>query len=179
MDAYLTIVGKREVRRYRSRSIPEDALTQILEAGRASGSSRNRQPWRFIVMTDRTRLRALAPLVSRPANLAECAAAVVLALTNPRAQFDAGRTAQNMMLAAWSLGIGSCPNTPANESAMKALLGVPEEMSVPTILSLGYPARGEPRPRADANPEGLLARINRLPLADVVRRETHPGSART
>ena len=52
-----------------------------------------------------------------------------------------------MMLAAWNLGIGSCPNTPANESAVKALIGLSEEMSVPTILSLGYPARGEPRPR--------------------------------
>jgi nitroreductase len=78
-----------------------------------------------------------------------------------------------MMLAAWSLGIGSCPNTPVNESAVKALIGLSEEMSVPTILSLGYPARGEPRPRADANSEGLLARINRLPLDEVMRRETY------
>lgn len=179
MDAYLAVVGKREVRRYLSRPVPEEALTQILEAGRASGSSRNRTPWRFISVTDRARLRALAPLVSRPANLAECAVAIVLALTNPRAQFDAGRAAQNMMLAAWSLGIGSCPNTPANEAALKTLLGLPEEMSVPTILSLGHPARGEPHPRPDANAEGLLARINRLPLAEVVRRETYPGSAKT
>src|SRR3970040_1755174 len=139
MDAFLAVIGKREVRRYRSRSIPEDALTQILEAGRATGSSRNRQPWRFIIVTDRTRLRALAPLVSRPANLAECAAAVVLALTNPRAEFDAGRTAQNMMLAAWSLGIGSCPNTPSNEAAMRERLEIPAEMSISKVLFPRYP----------------------------------------
>ena len=173
MEAYLAIVGKREVRRYRSRPLPEGALTQIIEAGRASGSSRNRQPWRFIVVTDPARLRELAPHVSRPANLADCAGAIVLALSNPRALFDAGRTAQNMMLAAWNLGIGSCPNTPMNEPTMKTQLGLPEEMSVPTILSPGYPARGEPRPRANANPTGLLTRVNRLPLADLLHRETY------
>lgn len=175
MDAYLAVVGKREVRRYQDRPIPEEALTQILEAGRASGSSRNRQPWRFIIVTDRTRLRELSALVSRPANLAECPAAIVIVLTNPRAAFDGGRAAQNMMLAAWTLGIGTCPNTPSDDAALKAALGLPAEIAVPTILSLGYPAEGERRPGRKADPTGVLARINRLPLADLVHRETYRG----
>ncbi len=123
MDAYLAVVGKREVRRYVSRPIPEETLRQIVEAGRASGSSRNRQPWRFIVVTEAARLRALAPLVSRPANLEACPAAIVVALTNPRMQFDAGRAAQNMMLAAWDLGIGTCPNTPMDEGGVRPCSG--------------------------------------------------------
>jgi len=93
-------------------------------------------------------------------------------LTNPRAQFDAGRTAQNMMLAAWSLGIGSCPNTPSDEAAMRERLEIPAEMSISTVLSLGYPAQGEPRPHADADPAAKLTRINRLPLAELLHRET-------
>jgi len=173
MDAYLALIGKREVRRYRSRTIPGEVLTQIVEAGRASGSSRNRQPWRFILITERARLRAVAPFVSRPANVEGCAAAIVVALTNPRMQFDAGRTAQNMMLAAWSLGIGTCPNTPIEEGTLKTLLGLPDETSVPTILSLGYPAPGEPRPNPRANPTAVLARINRLPLRTVLLREIY------
>jgi len=172
MDAYLAIVGKREVRRYRPKPVPAEVLTQIVEAGRASGSSRNQQPWRFIVITDAPRLRALAPLVSRPANLEACPAAIVVALTNPRMQFDAGRTAQNMMLAAWALGVGTCPNTPLQDTTIKELLGLPAETSVPTILSLGYPARGEPHPRPRANPTAVLARVNRLPLQDILFRET-------
>ncbi len=175
MDAYLAVVGKREVRRYQDRPVPEEALTQILEAGRASGSSRNRQPWRFVVVTDRTRLRELSGLMSRPANVAECAAAIVVVLINPRAAFDGGRTAQNMMLAAWTLGIGTCPNTPTDEAALKKALGLPAESSVPTVISMGYPAPGERRPRLKADPIQVLARINRLPLADLVHRETYRG----
>lgn len=171
MDAYLAVVGKREVRHYESRPIPEDVLARILEAGRASGSSRNRQPWRFIVVTDPGRLRVISTFVSRPSNLVECPAAIVVALTNPRAVFDGGRTAQNMMLAAWDLGIGSCPNTPMEEAALKKTLGLSEEMSVPTVLSIGYPAPGEPRPRRKADPAQVLARINRLPLQELVHRE--------
>ena len=175
MDAYLAVVGKREVRRYEDRPVPEGILTQILEAGRASGSSRNRQPWKFIVVTDKAHLRELSGLVARPSNVADAPAAIVVGLTNPRAQFDGGRTAQNMMLAAWAFGIGTCPNTPMDEAALKKALGMPEEMSVPTVLSLGYPAPGERRPQPKRDPTKALARINRLPLSDLVHRERYRG----
>jgi len=173
MDAYTAIVGKREVRRYEDRSIPEEVLTRVLEAGRASGSSRNRQPWRFVVVTDRARLRELGAFVSRPQNVADCAAAIVVVLTNPRAAFDGGRTAQNMMLAAWNLGVGSCPNTPTDEAGLRKTLGLADDTSIPTVLSLGYPAPGERRPRQKADPTRVLARINRLSLSELVHRETY------
>jgi nitroreductase len=175
VDAYLAIVGKREVRNYLDRPIPEEVMTQLLEAGRASGSSRNRQPWKFVVIADRAQLRQLSAFVSRPSNLTGCAAAIVVALTNARSAFDGGRTAQNMMLAAWTLGIGTCPNTAMDETGVKKLLRLPEEVAVPTILSLGYPAPGERRPRPKADPARVLARINRFPLADLVHRETYGG----
>ncbi|TMG52293.1 MAG: nitroreductase family protein, partial [Chloroflexi bacterium] len=53
MDAYLAVVAKREVREYTDRPVPEDVLTKILQAGRAAGSAKNSQPWRFIVLKDR------------------------------------------------------------------------------------------------------------------------------
>lgn len=175
MDAYLAVVSKREVRRYLPRPIPQDVMIEILEAGRASGSSRNRQPWRFVVITDKARLQQVAR-VSIPANVTGAAAAVAVILLNPRAQFDAGRTAQNMMLAAWALGVGSCPNTPTDEDAIKSALGLPADSSIPTIISLGYPAPGERRPRERADPKGVLARVNRLPLSEVVHRERFQSS---
>jgi len=171
MDAYLAIVSKREVRDYTPQPIPEEAMTEILEAGRASGSARNRQPWRFIVLTDRERLRELSAFVARPSNLVQCAAAIAIVLTDPRWQFDTGRAAQNMMLAAWALGIGSCPNTAHDEAPAKSALKVPAEAGIATIISLGYPAAGAPRPRPGAKPDEVLARIDRLPLADLVFRE--------
>lgn len=173
MDAYLAVVSKREVRNYEPRAIPEQLLIRVLEAGRASGSSRNRQPWRFVLVTDQGRLRELSKSVAQPANVARCPAGIVIALTNPKATFDAGRVAQNMMLAAWSDGIGSCPNTPTDERAVKQLLGVPDEIAVATIISLGYPAPGEPRPRPGEDPARVLSRIKRLPLAELAHRETY------
>lgn len=175
MDAYLAVVSKREVRDYLSEPIPEEEMNRILEAGRASGSSRNRQPWRFVVVRERRRLDELSALVTRPSNLSGCPAAVVVVLTNPQARFDAGRSAQNMMVAAWSLGIGSCPNTPRDESALKAALRVPAEAGIPTVLSLGYPGPGAPRPRPGANAEAVLSRIDRLPLKDLAYREVFGG----
>ena len=171
MDAYLAIVGKREVRNYTAQPVPDDVLTKILEAGRASGSSRNRQPWRFIVVRSQARLRALSAYVTRSTNLTGCAAAIVVVLTNPRSGFDGGRTAQNMMLAAWTLNVGTCPNSPSDEVAVKRILGVPDEMGIPTILSLGYPAPGERRPRPKADPVKVLSRISRLPLGELVLNE--------
>jgi nitroreductase/type II secretory pathway pseudopilin PulG len=173
VDAYLALVGKREVRRYEQRPIPDEVMSTILEAGRATGSSRNRQPWRFIVVTDPAHLRAVGALAARPANVELAPAAVVVAMLNPRAAFDAGRAAQNMMVAAWSLGVGSCPNTPTDEAALKRLLGLPDDAIIPTILSLGYPAADEPRPRPTADARKVLGRVNRLPLAEVVHRETY------
>lgn len=177
MDAYLAVVSKREVRGYQARPVPEDVLTRILEAGRATGSSRNRQPWRFVLVTDRARLNAMSTCVSRPSNLLGSAAAIVVALTSPQAAFDGGRAAQNMMLAAWALGVGTCPNTPTDAGAVRRLLALPDDLTVITILSMGYPAPGERRPPQTARPEGVLARIDRRPLAEVAFRETYGNGA--
>lgn len=172
MDAYLAVVAKREVRRYRATPLPSDVLTRLLEAARAAGSSRNSQPWRFVVITDRSRLKAVSECVFAPANVAGCTVAIAIVLSNPRAAFDAGRAAQNVMIAAWALGVGSCPNTPADEARLKTVLRIPEGMTVPTVLSLGLPAPGQPRPRDGADPARVLNRIHRLPLDTLVLHET-------
>ena len=170
MDAYLAVVSKREVREYTDRPIPDEILTKILEAGRASGSSKNTQPWRFVVLRDRAHRRKLAGSVMAPRNLEGCASAVAIVLLNERLRFDAGRVAQNMMIAAWALGIGSCPNSvrPDQHDAMREDLGVPADAAIATVITLGYPAPGQPRPRAKANPEKVLARVLRLPLMELV-----------
>src|SRR3954463_2386093 len=103
MDAFLAVVSKREVRRYDARPLDEDSSRRILEAGRVAGSAANRQHRRFVVLGDRD---AAAEAVYAPDNLrgATLVVAIVVAGKGPLA-FDAGRAAQNMMLAAWSEGI--------------------------------------------------------------------------
>src|SRR2546425_10327896 len=141
MDAYKAIVNKRDQRAFLPRPIPEDALGRILQAGRMTGSSKNREPNRFVVVRDRGRLAAIAALSGFARWMAAAAVAIVIAQTE-RHEFDAGRCAQNMMVAAWNDGIGSCP-AHLPEAAVTKLLGIPSALHLNREIAFGYvdPAR--------------------------------------
>ena len=164
MDAYLAIVSKREVRKYTDQPIPEDKLERMLQAGRATGSSQNRQTWRFYVIRNREVLNQVAEHVYAPDNIRGCQVAIAIVLTRRRS-FDAGRAAQNIGLAAWADGIGTCPNGIRDLDALKRVLDLEEDWEVPTILSAGYPA--EPVRPKSRNPDEILARIDRKPLEEL------------
>jgi nitroreductase len=166
MDAFLAVVSKREVRRYDTRPLGKDSTRRILEAGRVAGSSANRQRRRFVVLSDRD---AAAEAVYEPDNLRGAAllVAIVVAGKGPLG-FDAGRAAQNMMLAAWSEGIGSCPNGVSDPDRMRELVGHAPDQQVATVLSFGYPER--PRDPQDRSAEEWISRANRRPFDEVVER---------
>ena len=167
MDAYLAIASKREVRQYDGQPLPEDAVRRILDAGRVAGSGSNRQGRRFVVLRSRPLVEQAANAVYAPGNLlgAALVVAVVVRGKGPLA-FDAGRAAQNMMLAAWNDGIGSCPNGVSDRERMGALLELTDDEQAAIVLSFGYPARaGDPARRsADA----WIERADRLPFDAVV-----------
>jgi len=106
-------------------------------------------------------------------NLERCAAAIAVILLNDVLRFDAGRVAQNMMVAAWSFGIGSCPNSvhPDRVEQARTLLLVPDDLAIATVITLGYPAPGQPRPNPSAEPDRVLERIDRLPLEQLASDE--------
>src|SRR5579864_2448116 len=107
--ALLTFLrGMRAVRRFSSDPIPDDVLQDILQAARWSGSSKNTQPWHLIVVRKRATLETLAKCGPFAGHLAGAAAAIALVMEDGRRQFDEGRLAQNLMLAAWAHGVGSC-----------------------------------------------------------------------
>jgi nitroreductase len=167
MDTFLAIASRREVRRYRDEPVPADVERAILEAGRIAGSGVNRQPWRFVVVASRERLDRLAETVYAPGNLlgAPLFVAFVTAGQGIPA-FDAGRAAQNMMLAAWNEGVGSCPNGFRDTERATGLLGLEPDAPLFLGISFGYPAE---RRRPEARPaEEWLARANRLPLDELV-----------
>ena len=101
MDAYRAVVDKRDQRAFLPKPIPEDALRRILQAGRMTGSSKNSEPNRFIVIRDRARLAAVAALGTAGALGGRAAVVIVIAQT-VRHEYDAGRCAQNMMV----VGVG-------------------------------------------------------------------------
>jgi nitroreductase len=149
MDAYKAIVTKRDTRAYSDDPIPNEVLNRIIQAGRMAGSSKNTQPVRLIVIRDREWLKEVAtcgtfsqPLLGAQAGIAVCAA--------PNgSDFDAGRAAQNMMLAAWSQGIASCPTSIHDQACIREKLQLPQDVESETtgrkgwrvvvILALGYP----------------------------------------
>ncbi len=161
-DAYTAVIRKRDQRAFLPRPIPEDALRRILQAARMTGSSKNREPNRLVVVRDRDRLAAMAALSPFARWLARAAAAVVIVQVE-RHEFDAGRCAQNMMVAAWNDGIGSCP-AHVPEAGLAGLLGIPDGLHVNRVIGFGYvdPGRADP-------PAGVARR--RLPLDELVRWE--------
>jgi nitroreductase len=162
LDAYRAIVDKRDQRAFLPRPLPETALRRILQAGRMTGSSKNREPNRFVVVRERERVAAIAALGPQARWLAAAATVVVLVQTE-RHEYDAGRCAQNLMVAAWAEGIGSCPaHVPERE--LGELLGVPAALHVNRVVGFGYidPDRAGP-PRSVAR--------RRLPLEQLTHWE--------
>lgn len=169
MDTFLAIASRRDERRYLPDPLPEDVVAHILDAGRLTGSSRNSQPWVFVVPESRERIERLADAVYVPANVrtAGLVVAILVAGRGPTS-FDAGRAAQSMLLAAWNAGVASCPNGIADGDAAHAALDAHEDEVVTIALSFGRPER--PRDIGARDAEEWSARANRKPLMDVVRR---------
>ena len=160
MDAYLAIASKRDVRAYADTPISAEVRHRILDAGRLSGSSRNRQLWEFVVVSGAAQGR-LADAVYAPENVRSTP--LVVAIVGDAGSFDAGRCAQNMMLAAWDEGVVSCPNGVRDAAAAAEICGG----EVRAILSLGYPLR--PRKPASHTAEEWSSGANRKPLSELVR----------
>jgi nitroreductase len=149
LDAYRAIVTKRDTRAYTEQAIADDVLLRVLQAGRMAGSSKNTQPVRLVVVRDREWLKEIAtcgkfsePLLQAQVGIAVCAAP-------GGSDFDAGRAAQNMMVAAWSEGIASCPTSVHDQECIREKLRLPQDETdeasgrtgwrAVVIIALGYP----------------------------------------
>ena len=151
----------RSVRQFKPEPVPEEIMRQILNAGRRSQSSKNTQPWSFVVVRDGETLRALADCGQYAGHLAGAAFAVAL-IADVRSSFDIGQAVAYMQLAAWELGVGSCIASIFEPDRAKAILGVPAEKHFNTALSFGYPANDQ---------SGPLKAGGRRPLDEIVHWE--------
>ncbi len=161
MDAYKAIVSKRDTRSYEGRPIPDAVLTRILTAGRMAGSSKNTQPCRFVVLRDAARKRELAACGQFATHVPSAAVAIAVVLVPGGSPFDAGRAAQNMMVAAWNEGVTSCPVSMHDTDCAVRTLGLPEGHRVAIVLAMGYPEGGRVEARGQ----------QRLPLDELVHNE--------
>jgi nitroreductase len=146
MDAYKAIVTKRDTRSYTSDPIAEEPLRRVLQAGRMAGSSKNQQPVRFVVVQDKEHMAELKKCADfgEPLIPATAAIAIVVSPESNVGDFDAGRAAQNIMIAAWNGGLASCPLRIHHEDCGREVLGLPEGWRISMVIALGHPQPGVP-----------------------------------
>lgn len=147
------VLSRRSIRRYEQREIPKDVLDKILEAGRQAPSAANRQPWHFIAVTDDAIKNELSKgmwnkfVKDAPIVIVGCANTGEI-LAGKWAIVDTSIALQNMVIAAWVMGIGSCWIGDFKEEKVKQLLAIPDKWKVVALITFGYPAeRPGPRPK--------------------------------
>jgi nitroreductase len=170
MEAWAAITARRNVRTYSDRVIDREDLDRILEAARRTPSSRNSQPWDFVVVTDRARLGELSKVWQGAGHVAGSAATVgvvIAASTDPKHResvaFDLGQAVMQMMIAAADMGIGSAHGWVVDQDLARRVLALPADRELAWVVSLGYPADGPLEP---------IQKLNRRPFDEVVHRET-------
>lgn len=167
-DALEAVRKVRQVRQYEPGEVSDDQLQQVLEIARWTGSSRNTQPWRFVVVRDKNTLAQLAELRPNITWVADGAMAIALVFPGENdihEAYDEGRVSERIMIAAEMMGIGAGTAWFAeNEHVAKDLLGIPQEMVLHSVMVLGpYVTSKDPRPTGP--------KPGRKPLAELVSYE--------
>jgi nitroreductase len=142
MDTFEAIQKRRSVRRFTGTDVPREDLLKIVEAGHCATTGHNKQPWDFIIITDRTMLQEIS---DRCSAWVSKAAAVIVVVVNPASRWwleDGSAATENMLLAATDLGYGSCwleGVMLSHEEHFKARLGIPEDRRILTFIPIGVP----------------------------------------
>ncbi len=157
----------RQIRQYRPDAVPDDVLAEFLEIARWTGSSRNTQPWHFIVVTDKEQLRRISQVRAAINWVADAplAIAIVLDGANDTAEaYDEGRVTERLLIGAHLLGLGGGTawfGDASQQRQGKEILGIPAERTARSVVTLGYPVTSkDPRPGAAAG--------GRKPLSEIV-----------
>lgn len=165
-ETYESIKGLRVVRRYRQEPVSAEDLDAILQAGRWTGSSKNRQSWVLVVITDDDTKQRLADCGDFTGPLRDAPLVIAPVRLPDGYDWDLGRLSQNLMLAAAARGVGSCPITLHREDDGKHVLGVPDDHGSRFVIAMGYPDE-----EAEAASRKRTPLSGRKDLGDIVRFE--------
>lgn len=151
MEVFEAIKIRRSIRSYQDKPVEKEKLDKLLEAARLAPSAKNRQEWRFIVVTDREKREKLVDACKGQKFVGE-APVIIVGLVDPSTsrwyKVDIGIAMEHMVLEAVELGLGTCWIGAFYQEKLKELLGIPEEKEVVALLTVGYPKEEvEPRPR--------------------------------
>jgi nitroreductase len=159
-----------QIRQYSSEAVPDEVVDQLLELARWTGSAKNGQPWRFIVVRDKDRLGKLAALRPPIGWLASAPLGIAIVLEGVDPMFgayDEGRLTERLLTGATMLGYGGGTawfGGPAQDAEAKRILGIPDDLTARQIVMIGRPkSKSDPRPTGP--PRG------RKPLSELVSYE--------
>lgn len=161
----LEAIKKRQsVRSYQDKEIPEEILQQILEAGRLAPSANNKQHWKFIVVKDEDLRKKLVPACKNQKFVGEAPVVIagcgndpdyVMTCGEHSYSIDLAIALDHMSLEAASLGLGTCWIGAFYQEQVKEILGVPEDVRIVNLLTLGYPKK-------------LETKTGRKPLSEII-----------
>ena len=140
MEVLEAIRTRRSVRSFKDEKISDQDAVKILEAARWAPSAGNKQPWTFIYVKDPQVVRMIKNC--SPGFYADATAAIVIGVDKKdeqRGTLDACFAAENILLAAHSLGIGSCAIVSFNSDPVRKIVNAPETWQPILVISLGYP----------------------------------------
>lgn len=167
-----------QIRQYSPEPVPDDVLDQLLELARWTGSAKNSQPWRFIVVRDKDRLAKLAALRPPIGWLGTAPLGIAIVLNGADAMFgayDEGRLTERLMTGATMLGYGGGTawfGGPAQDAEAKRILGIPEAMTARQMVLIGRPiSNKDPRPSGPTR--------GRKPLSELVSFERFGDRAKS
>jgi len=154
------ILARRSVRRYTGQPISAEQITTLLEAGMAAPSASNRQPWHFVVVTERATLNRLADTHPYAKMLYQAPLCIVVcgdpAISDRYWVQDTSAATQNILLAAAGMGLGGVwlgvHPTPEREQTVREVLGLPASITPLCLISLGHPVE-PPAPRTQYQAE--------------------------
>ena len=133
---------RRSVRSYQDRPVEKEKLEKVLEAARLAPSAKNRQEWRFIVVTDEEKIKMLVDACKGQRFVGE-APVVIVGLADSSVsrwyKVDIGIAMEHMALEAVELGLGTCWIGAFYPEKVKEILDIPDEKEVVALLTLGYP----------------------------------------
>lgn len=159
MDIWTAIKNRRSIRSFTATPLEKNKLRDlILKAGIWAPSGGNAQNWRFIVITDQkvlNKLKLVSPgLLGSPQAIIIICQDLVDALekggelgVKTLSLMDTAMAAQNIMLAAYAVGLGTCPIASFHPEAVQRIMGLPVHIYPQLLISVGFPKENLPAPR--------------------------------
>lgn len=164
-----TLRTVRQIRQYAAEPVPDDVIAQLLQVARWTGSSKNSQPWHFVVVRDRDALKRISELRPNINWLAAAPIAIAIVLDGPGTSeaYDEGRVTERLLIAAHALGLGGGTahfGDESHQAEAKRILGIPADRMARSMVAIGRPISIKD-PRPNPRPGG------RKPLSEIVSYE--------